>query len=100
MAHIQSMSAIDLLRRATKADTGSEDFPQLGFVWFQLGLKRSAWHGTEIVTSLNAGSTLCNENNSKKSKNSRYRIVLGAPTSSLASYTVFLSMSRRGRRRA
>jgi hypothetical protein len=53
VAYIQFVPAIDFLRRATKADTASEDFPQLGFVWFQLRLKRSAWHGTEIVTSLN-----------------------------------------------
>jgi hypothetical protein len=32
VAHIQPMPAIDLLRRATKTDTGSEDFPQLGLV--------------------------------------------------------------------
>ena len=34
VADIQSMSAIDLLRGATKADTGSEDFPHLGLVRF------------------------------------------------------------------
>ena len=93
MADIQSVPAIDLLRRATKAPTGSENFPQLGFVRFQLGLKRLARHGTKLVTRLNAGSGFCNENNFKKSKNCRYRIILGPPMSSLASYTVYLSMS-------
>jgi hypothetical protein len=32
VAHIQSVSVIDLLRRCTITDTGSEDFPQLGLV--------------------------------------------------------------------
>jgi hypothetical protein len=32
VADIQSVPSIYLLRGATKADTGSEDFPQLGFV--------------------------------------------------------------------
>jgi hypothetical protein len=31
-------------------------------------LKRLAWHGTKLVTRLNAGSTPCNENNSRKFK--------------------------------
>jgi len=61
VADIQFVPAIDFLRCATKADTGSEDFPQLGFVRFQLGLKRFARDGAKLVTRLNLRSADCND---------------------------------------